>query len=186
MKEIEVKIIEIDKDEIIKKLLDLGAEKVFEGNIYAVHYDFKDNSLKIGKSFVRLRKRGDKSFLAYKKKISKDKAKVMEEIETEVSDFDDTHNILLSIGLIPYLDYNKKRTSYKFKKILFEIDEYEDIPPLLEIEAPSVEIIDEMVKKLRLDKEKVKNWTGRDLYENYGKKFSYTGDKNETNPNQAW
>ncbi|MFH1316815.1 MAG: CYTH domain-containing protein [Candidatus Woesearchaeota archaeon] len=75
MKEIEVNIIEIDKDEIIKKLLDLRAEKVFEGDIYAIHYDFKDNSLKIDKSFVRLRKRGDKSFLAYKKKDFKRQSK---------------------------------------------------------------------------------------------------------------
>ncbi|MFH1316816.1 MAG: CYTH domain-containing protein [Candidatus Woesearchaeota archaeon] len=101
----------------------------------------------------------------------------MEEIETEVSDFDDTHNILLSIGLIPYLDYNKKRTSYKFKKILFEIDEYEYIPPCLEIEAPSIEIINEMVERLEFDKDKVKSWSGSDLLAHYGKKFTYEGNK---------
>lgn len=168
MQEMEVKVIDINKEEIIKKLLDLGAKKIFEGDIQASSYDFEDDRLTKDASFIRLRKMGDKPFLTFKKKITQDHAKVMEETETEVDDFDEMHRILLALGLKPAKDYVKKRTSYKLGKARFEIDEYEKIPAYLEIEAPSIDLINAYVEKLGLDKEKVKTWTGKELLEHYG------------------
>jgi len=173
MEEIEVKVIEIDKDLMIKKLIALGAKKVFEGNIDAISYDSDDNFLTSQDSFVRLRRKGDKVELTYKKKISQEGAKVMEEIETEVSNFDTMHKILLELRLLPASDYKKKRTSYQIGSTLFEIDEYEDIPPYMEIEAPSLEIINEFIEKLNIDKDKVKNWTGKQVMDHYGKKDKF-------------
>jgi len=46
MPEIEVKILEIDKDEVIKKLNSLGAEKIFEGYVETIYYDTPDFKLK--------------------------------------------------------------------------------------------------------------------------------------------
>ena len=45
MKEIEVKIINIDKKDVEKKLVKLGAKKVFAGNLINALYDFKDRRL---------------------------------------------------------------------------------------------------------------------------------------------
>ena len=163
-KEIEVKVIEINKEEMIKKLLSLGAKKVFDGDIQAITYDFFDNSLKKNESFIRLRLKGDKAFITYKKKISKDCAKIMEEIETEVKDFTLMQAILEKINLVPQKSYNKKRESYQIGDVLFEFDDYECIPIYMEIEAPSSEIINEYLSKLNIPIERVKAWGFGELF----------------------
>jgi len=173
MEEIEVKIIEVNKEKMIKKLLSLGAKKFFEGDILAISYDFEDNFLTNQKSFIRLRMKGDKAFLAYKKKISQDGAKIMEEIETEVKEFDVMHDILLKLNLNHASDHKKKRTTYKIGCVLFEFDEYEDIPCYMEIEAPSIEIIEEYIGKLEIDRDKVKSWTGKEVMDYYGKHVDF-------------
>lgn len=174
MEEIEVKVIEINKEETIKKLIELGAKKVFEGDLYAVSYDFEDDRLAKDHAFIRLRKKGDKAFLTYKKKINQDYAKSMKELETEVSDFDEMQNILLATGLKAAKDLgSKKRTTFQLGKVLFEIDEYEKVPTYMEIEAPSLDLIHEFVEKLGIDKSKVKNWTGKELMEHYGIKADF-------------
>ncbi len=167
MQEIEVKVIEIDKKEITRKLIELGAKKIFEGRIFAVSYDFTDGSLAEKYSYVRLRKVGEKSFLTYKRKITQEKAKIMKEIETEVDNFDEMNKILLAINLKPTNDYTKKRTSYKIGKVRFEIDEYNKIPPFMEIEAPTLGLINDFIKKLGIDKDRVKTWTGREVFAHY-------------------
>ena len=175
MEEIEVKVIEVNKEEMVKKLLGLGAKKVFEGNIHAVSYDFEDNSLTNQESLIRLRTKGDKAFLAYKKKISQDDVKIMKEIETEVKEFDVMHNIFLKLNLNPVCEYKKKRTTYKIDNVLFEFDEYEDVPCYMEIEAPNIEVINGYIEKLEIDRNKVKSWTGKEIMEHYGKPVDFKG-----------
>jgi adenylate cyclase class 2 len=169
MEEIEVKVLEIDKEKVVKKLLDLGAEKVFEGDIYALTYDFEDEYLTKSNSLIRLRKKGEKVFLTYKKGISTEGAKIMKELESEVGDFDDMNEMLNELNLKPIKEYKKKRTTYKLGDVLFEIDEYKGIPAYLEIEAPSVDVINKYIDKLGIDKNKVKSWTGKELLEHYNK-----------------
>lgn len=169
MKEIEVKVIDINKEEMVKKLLDLGAEKVFEGKLVSNLYDFEDKSIKKQHSLLRLRKKEDKVFLTFKKSISKERVKIEEETETDVKDFETVDKILQEIGLLVRVANEKKRTTYKINNTLFEIDEVESIPIFMEIEAPEENIIFEYVKKLGIDKEKVKNWSGKEILEHYGK-----------------
>jgi hypothetical protein len=52
MEEIEVKILEVNRKELEKKLIKLGAKKTFEGEISATFFDFKDRSIKIGRAHV--------------------------------------------------------------------------------------------------------------------------------------
>ncbi|MBW2993509.1 class IV adenylate cyclase [Candidatus Woesearchaeota archaeon] len=173
MEEIEVKILEINKKEMIKKLKKLGAKKTFEGKIYAVSYDFKNGVLAKKNSFIRLRRVGNKSFLTYKRKITQRKAKIMKEIETEIDDFNEMRKILLAINLKPANDYTKKRTSYKLGKVTFEIDEYKQIPAYMEIEAPTIKQINKFIKKLSIDKSKIKTWTGKEVFKHYGIKTKF-------------
>ena len=162
MKEIEVKVIEVNKEEMIEKLINLGAKKVFEGTLSGNWYKNTKNVL------LRLRKEGPKTFLTMKKKISKDKAKVMEELETEVKEFEIMHEILAN-----FFEFNampkKQRIKYKLKDTSFDFDEYEGIPVFMEIEAGSIEKIEEYIRKLNIDQSNVKNWTGKELLEHYKK-----------------
>ena len=62
MKEIEVKVIEINKEEMVSKLLELGAEKIFEGALVSISYDDEDENLAKKGAFIRVRKVGEKTY----------------------------------------------------------------------------------------------------------------------------
>ena len=173
MSEVEVKVIEIKKDEIIRKLEELGAKKVFEKDISALSYDFEDNRLAREHSYLRMRKIGDDAFITYKKLNSQERAKDMEEIEARINDFETIHRILLAMGMKAYADKAKHRTEYVLGKVKFEIDEYADIPPYLEIEAPDIDTIYEYVHRLGLPENNVKSWTSKEMFEHYGLNIPY-------------
>lgn len=46
MKEIEAKILEINKEKVMTKLEDLGAKKILDSELIATFYDFEDKRLK--------------------------------------------------------------------------------------------------------------------------------------------
>jgi adenylate cyclase class 2 len=170
MEEIEAKILNINREEVEKNLISLGAKKVFDDDLLAIFFDFQDNSIKDNKKTVRLRREGNKTFLTFKSKISNDKIKIMEEIETEVMDFDKTKKILESLGLLEYETTKKRRVSYKLGNVRFELDNYSDdldfIPEFLEIEA-TVEEIYKYAELLGFKKEDCKPWSFFDLKKNY-------------------
>ncbi|MCH8049279.1 class IV adenylate cyclase [Patescibacteria group bacterium] len=169
MKEIEVKILEVDTKKLQKKLKDFGAKKVFEGEIEGVFFDFEDERLRQADKRLRLRKVGEDVEFTLKRKISRDKARIDEEYQVLVSDFDILQKILLKIGLKKTRQYRKKRTSFTIGNVRFEFDTFENLPTLLEIEAQSVEEVQNWVEKLGFRLEDAKPWSGRDVMRHYGK-----------------
>lgn len=167
--EVEIKFLEINKDEIIKKLEKLGAKKVFEGYITDLFFDFDDMNLTKNGKLLRLRKMGNNTKLTFKEKISKDRFKVTEELELTVSDFEIMKNILENLGLKIIWKVEKHRISFVLGDVNFEIDTYFGIPTLLEIEAQDETTLEKYVKLLDLSLEKGKTWTGREVLEYYRK-----------------
>jgi adenylate cyclase class IV len=55
MEEREIKILEIEKQKIINKLNDLGARKVYDGEILTVHYDVCDRTFRIRRLSDRIK-----------------------------------------------------------------------------------------------------------------------------------
>lgn len=148
MLEIELKILEIDPQEIEGKFLRLGAKK--EGTVLVVDksFDFSNRFLHKKRQLLRLRALGDKFFLTHKKKTQENKIfKIIEETETEIGDIKTMEIILKKLGLNIVKCREKKRTSFVLGKARCEIDEYPKIPPYLEIEGPKKEILS-IVKKL--------------------------------------
>ena len=170
MKEIEVKILEIDVEEIERKLKKLGAEKVFEGEVVSIYFDFSDKRLEKEGKILRLRQKGDKVILTYKELISQDKAKIMDEYELEVQDLELMEEIFGGIGLFPIYEFKKHRTTYKLNQTHFEIDKYPGIPAFLEIEAPNLEKLNEIVSEFGFSGEEVKSYSIKDVLEYYDKK----------------
>lgn len=174
MKEIEIKILEINRKKVEEKLLSLGAEKIFDGKMNAYFFDFKDGSLRKFGLILRLREEGNKIILTFKKPIEKEKAKIKEELEIEVSNFDITKAILESLGLQVWRIAKKHRVTYSLKEVHFELDkygeEYDFIPEFLEIEAKNLENIYKFVELLGFDKEECKPWSLKDLVKHYSKK----------------
>jgi adenylate cyclase class 2 len=99
MDEIEVKILEINRKELEKKLISIGAKKISQKEIETLFFDSKDYSFKRANSLVRLRKEKDRSTLTFKKIIDNKKAKIAKEYEVTVSDLGLMKNILESLGL---------------------------------------------------------------------------------------
>ncbi len=170
MKEIEVKVIEINKKEVEKKLADFKAKKIGEWDIESILFDTPEKELEKKRNLLRLRKKG-KSYLTFKGKEEKGLARIAEELEIEVSNFDTTKKLLENIGFVSKKFRPKHRVSYKIKNSLIEIDDYFDIPLFLEIESPNEEELKEIIEMFGFEKEKIKTWNGFDLLKHYNKEY---------------
>jgi len=73
--EIEVKVLEINRLEVEKRLSVLGANKVFDGKIHALYYDLPDRRLRTDGLTLRLRMEGAKAVLTLKTDIANAAAK---------------------------------------------------------------------------------------------------------------
>jgi predicted adenylyl cyclase CyaB len=172
MTEIEVKILEIDQAQIEQKLIDLGAKKTFDGVMRAVFFDDDDRSIASKGDLLRLRQEGENAVLAYKKSIAQGDTKIMEELETVVSDPKNLEAILAYLGISATRVNEKHRTEYTLGDTHVVIDEYHGklaaIPVFLEVEAPDEEKLFKMVRMLGYQPEDCKNWNTRDLIVHYG------------------
>jgi len=180
MEEVEVKILGVDRKEIEKKLISLGAKKVFDGEVNDLIFDFQDASIIKAGNLLRLREIGSKSTLTFKKTLDEKDAKKCEELEVEIFDFDKMKLIFeyLDLGVCGCL--KKYRTSYMLDGVHFEFDKYKGeynlIPEFLEIEAKDVEIIYKFVELFGLRREDCRAWTTFDVIDYYKKQQKSKND----------
>jgi adenylate cyclase class 2 len=171
MKEIEVKIIDIDPKKIKSKLISMGAKKIFDNNMHVVFFDTKESTFEKTNQTFRLRQEADKVIMTYKRKIPSRDAKLMEELEVDVSNLEDAKRIILALGYKEVGNMNKRRVSYKIGNVKFEFDKflgkYNKVPEFLEIEAPDKKTLYKAVKTLGFSKEDCKAWTGKDVINHY-------------------
>jgi len=170
MKEVEIKILEINKREVIARLLREGARKIFQGTLETVYYDFPNRSLRKNGKVIRLRNEKNGCEMTFKKKMRSSKAKVMQEIEVGVSDYSKIARIFKGIGLKPIFRAKKIRTSYRLGAARFEIDEYPGIPVFLEIETTSVAALSKVMNRMSFKKDQIKHWSTFELFKHYKQK----------------
>jgi adenylate cyclase class 2 len=162
--EYEVKILDIDVDEIAKKLKKLGARKVSEKILRRYTYDFtprKENS------WIRLRDEGDKVTLAIKE-IHDDSVEGTHEHEVGVSSFAETNELLNLLGYRHKQYQENKRVSYTIGDTHIEIDYWPQIPPYLEIEGSSKEEVEKIVSKLGFEMSGTTSINTMEVYRKYG------------------
>lgn len=175
MREVEVKIIEIDHEKVETKLKSMGATKTFDGDEETIFFDFSGNPIAEAGNLLRLRKIENKSTLTFKKFIGNESAKVREEYEVSISDFETMRIILECLGLASNLGMKKHRTSYVLKDgVSVDTDKYHEdfshIPELMEIEAKDIPTIYANAKLLGYNQEDCKPWTTHNLIDYYSKK----------------
>src|SRR3989344_6224120 len=142
MEEIELTYIDIDKDKIEKKLLELGVEKVGDYHYRRIVFDYPDFRLDKQAAWVRLRDEVDKITLAFKQRLGEnvrdklDGDDGMYERKTKVKNFDATREIFLKIGLIEKMYQENKRTRYILNGVECDIATSPLLDPYLEIEEP--------------------------------------------------
>ncbi len=170
MKEIEVKILEINVEETIRKILGFGGVKTYEGEVITTYYDSRNKLDHKGK-VLRLRRKDGRTEITYKEKLSDSQFKSMDEFETTVADFKTMDTILNGIGFKPCRELTKRRTSYSIGDVHFDIDTYNEFPTFLEIEAKTGDLVKEWVLKLGYTMEDAKPWTTSDVFKHYGKEM---------------
>lgn len=136
-KEYEIKVLDVDPDEIKNKLINLGAKKKFDKLFKIYSYKIDDSSTNV-EEHARLRDEGDKITLAYKKKTGSGIDET-EEIEFEVTDFEKAALFLSKFKFNGIFYQEKRRIMYVLEDIEFCIDFWPKIPPFLEIESSSEE-----------------------------------------------
>ncbi|MBI2639169.1 class IV adenylate cyclase [Candidatus Peregrinibacteria bacterium] len=162
MKEIERKILEIDKRKLFSRIKTLKPRprKIFEGKVTIRYFDFPDGRIRKKRDLLRLRvisPKGAKPFteLVYKTYLGiKKGCKYFDELEFPIpgsQDFERLTKFFAQLGLKKTVEYEKKRTLYAQGKVHFEIDEHPKIPAFLEIEAPSPQHIEKAIRQLGLE-----------------------------------
>jgi len=162
--EFEVKILDIDVDEIARKLDKLKAKKISDRMQMRYVYDIDPNNKS---SWIRLRNDGKKTTLTIKS-IEHDNIDGTKEIEVEVDDFDVTNKILEGIGFKAKAYQENRRISYGLGKAEVDIDFWPRIPAYLEVEGDSAEDVKEAVAKLGFKMSDTTSINTLYVYKKYG------------------
>jgi adenylate cyclase class 2 len=171
MEEIEVKFLDIDPEKIQEKLKDIGAERKGEYFQRWRVFDYPDWRLDKEGAWLRLRDEGDgRITLSFKKRLgmknhggtANDEG--MEEVETQVNDFDKVVLIFEKIGFVEKHYAEKKRVRWMKDGVEFDIDTYPELNTYLEIEAPSWDKLNEAIGWLGLNPEDKKMFSANQVY----------------------
>lgn len=174
MEEIEVKFLQVNKEELEEKLKALGAQKAGDYFYRRRVFDYPDYRLNSAGAWLRLRDEGDKVTMSFKQRLgmtshdgsSNDGG--MQEIEVVVSDFDKTAELILALGFIEKFYQENKRTRWVKDGVEFDIDTWPELEPYLEIEAPSWKKVDEAIAMLGFNPEEKKVFSTHQIYKLQG------------------
>ncbi len=167
MKEIETKILEVDKDRIAAKLDSLGAEKIQDTKLTVDWFRPKDIQGNDDPWYLRIRSTSDgKTEVTWKSKpnfvgISKQ----VKEINFPVKSAEQMADFFESIGLVRYAHQEKFRTSWKYQNYRFDLDQYPEMPAYLEIEGESEEQLHQAIALMGLEGHKAVSEGERTLIE---------------------
>ncbi|MDD2822568.1 MAG: CYTH domain-containing protein [Candidatus Daviesbacteria bacterium] len=159
--EFETKVLDLDKEEVIKKLRELGAKESPEALSRRYVFDMESEDME----WIRLREIDGKATLAYK---FKPKGNIQvgktQEIETEVANFEETAKILLKIPFKQVLYQENKTHIFHLNGIEYSIDTWPMLEPYLEIESSSLEKVAEGLKLLNLEGKDIGDKDIRSIY----------------------
>jgi len=146
--EYEATFVNVKKNEIRKKIKDLGACLVQpeflqkRKNFFLPEKKFKD------RAFVRVRDEGEKITLAVKSFSQKQGIKRQQESEIIVNDFEKTEQILQIIGCELKNYQETKREIWKLEDVEIMIDEWPFLEPFVEIEGKNEKEVKSVAEKL--------------------------------------
>ena len=158
--EYELRVLEIDKEKIIKKLESLGATKIGDFDQKRYIYDLKP--AENGK-WIRLRTNGTTTTLTYKD-IESNTIDGTKEVEFEVENIQKANEFLEKIGFKSRNYQENKRTQYMLNGTEIDIDTWPMIPTYLEVEGKSKKEVLNMLKTLEVDESKITALNCDDIY----------------------
>lgn len=162
--EYEVRILNIDVEDIKKRLIKAGAKFEWDQLQKRFVYDFIP---RIENKWIRLRTNGLKTTLTIKNLVSSE-IDGTQELEIVVDDFDKANMILRELGYEAKGYQENRRIQYSYEDIEIDIDSWPLIPTYLEIEGPSEEAVYAMVERLGYKKEECTSRDVDGIYFDYG------------------
>jgi len=167
-REIEANFLEIDKEAVVKKLRELGANDLGEDTLKeAIFYDKEGKWQYEDLKFVRIRKTPSGIFVTFKHQEAPT-AVGTKEIEFTAGDFDKVKDFLVEVGLVFYREQEKRRHKFKLGEVIADIDTWPSIPTYIELEGPAEEAIKEAAILLGFDWSKALFCLAPEVIENYG------------------
>ena len=162
--EIEVRILNINKDDLISKLEDNNAE--FIGDWLQVRYVYDFNPVQPNK-WIRLRTNGITNTLTIKE--VKDKTEYgTKELEIEVSSVEDTDKILEELGYKKRSIQENKRIRYILNGVEIDIDTWPKLNTYVEFESCSLDKIKEVIDLLGFSYNDAVTQDAQDIYMSLG------------------
>lgn len=161
-REIEVKVLHVDLDDMEVKLVDLGGEKIGEEHQTNYLIDSAAHPIPAGLGYLRIRRiekdGGENVQCTFKEKKSDEGVRAYDEHTVIIDDAREMCAIfdLLGYGLVE--EAKKHRISYAFKQCRIDLDRWdpESFPePYMEIEGPNKVAIDEVIAALSIAREQV-------------------------------
>ncbi|MBR9702447.1 CYTH domain-containing protein [Candidatus Woesearchaeota archaeon] len=171
MKEIEIKIIEVDVAEV-KKQLEAGGAKII-GEYEQEQTIFRKKDFK---GVFRIRKSTDANgtitfYTTLKTRIERENVKAADEREQEVDSWETGEAQAASLGFTEEYFLKKHRIEYQIENVQFCLDtmhtEKEDLPTYLEIEAEEEILVLAWAEKLGFTQEQLRVWSTKDVLKHY-------------------
>lgn len=172
-RELEIKVLNINIEEIEEKLKAKGAE--FLGvEIQKNHTFAPKNAKEFSNGYLRIREKtvDDKreaTELTFKEVVdNKDNIRVNNEYTTTINSTSNMIKILEEIGLVERYVGDKKRISYNYRGQRFDIDIWsKDVypDPYMEIEFTNVNLMEEILDEFEIDRKNVTNESINELIE---------------------
>ncbi|MEK7595322.1 MAG: CYTH domain-containing protein [Patescibacteria group bacterium] len=160
----EVKVLNVNPEEVKNALLSLGAEKVFDDNRVFTTLDYDDLRLSKAGNEIRLTEEG-KIKLSYDGKIAGGK----ETIKLVVSRKQEALDFFNRLGLNPVAEVKSHRTSFEWEGIDFDLDEFPQLAPFLEIDLGDSSLtLDGVLEKLSLKSNEVVTLSTKEIFKKFG------------------
>ena len=162
--EVEVRILNIDKDELISKLEKNNAKFIGDWHQIRYVYDFKPIN---PNKWIRLRTNGVDTTLTIKE--VKDKTvEGTKELEITVSSLETTHQILEKLGYKRRSIQENKRIRYILNDVEIDIDTWPGLNTYVEFEGNSEELLKEVITLLGYDYKDAITDNAQDIYMSMG------------------
>lgn len=168
MREIELKIPDIDPQDVRERLRRLGARKLGGPTLYKEVFFKLPREGKTPPASFRLRKEGTVTAMTVKRRLPGKGFKFQHEEEVHVSDFERTKRILEMLGFRAFRTREKYREEFKWRNVKIELDSYPRMRPYLEAEATDPRAIEEFLSAMHIPRERAVTWTATELIERRG------------------
>jgi len=169
-KEHEIKVLDVDIEKLEEKLNEIGAKKVYDDVRTIITLDTPERMFLNEKD--KLIRVTDEENIKVSMHVNQSNPEIKEAIKFKTSRLKETMDFFQQLGLNPISNVKANRISYELGKIDFDIDKFPAIPAFLEIDIEFLEDegykLDDLLKKLGLENNKVVVMGTEDIHKLYG------------------